>query len=86
MSADKTSFIIGMYVVLVPIVTWAVPGFGEGGQASVWSWLSVLLSMAGLYLLSGCAEEQVCVGGALGQGEFFVFVSMLFWVVAMSVH
>jgi len=42
------------------------------------------LSILGLYLLSGYANELVCVGGAVGQGEFFVFISiMLFWVVSM---
>lgn len=87
-SADKTSFIIGMYVVLVPVVTWLVPALGEGegeGAVSFWSWISIGFSMVGLYLLSGCAEEQVCVGGAMGQGELLVFISMLFWVVSMCV-
>jgi drug/metabolite transporter (DMT)-like permease len=86
-SADKASFIIGMYVVFVPLVTWLCPWCGDtgGGAVSIWSWISVSFSIVGLYLLSGCAEGLVCVGGAVGQGEFFVFVSMLFWVGSMYV-
>ena len=87
-SADKASFIIGMYVVFVPLVTWLFPWCGDtgGGAVSVWSWISVSLSILGLYLLSGCAEGLVCVGGAVEQGEFFVFISMLFWVASMYVQ
>eukprot|EP00597_Dinobryon_sp_UTEXLB2267_P007623 CAMPEP_0170097290 /NCGR_PEP_ID=MMETSP0019_2-20121128/29139_1 /TAXON_ID=98059 /ORGANISM="Dinobryon sp., Strain UTEXLB2267" /LENGTH=361 /DNA_ID=CAMNT_0010319535 /DNA_START=198 /DNA_END=1284 /DNA_ORIENTATION=+ len=82
-SADKTSFIIGMYVVIVPIITWAIPGCGEATTINLQSWISVALSMLGLYLLSGCGEEQVCLGGDVGRGEFFVFISMIFWVISI---
>lgn len=86
-SADKASFIIGMYVVFVPLVIWLCPWCGDtgGGAVTIWSWISVSLSLLGLYLLSGCAEGLVCVSGVVGQGEFFVFVSMLFWVGSMYV-
>ena len=56
-SAGKTSFITGMYVVFVPILEYFTPGFGT--QLSVTTWIAALTSLGGLFLLSGCGEAQV---------------------------
>ena len=56
-SAGKTSFITGMFVVFVPILEYFTPGFGI--QLNLQRWIAALVSLAGLYLLSGCAEEHV---------------------------
>ncbi len=80
-TAGKTGFITGMFVIFVPIVEWLTPGFG--GTLTWKSWCAALISLTGLYLLSGCAESSVCLGGAIGTGEVIVFVSMLFWVVSI---
>jgi drug/metabolite transporter (DMT)-like permease len=76
--ANKAGFFVASYVVIVPIVEWVIPGMGKlltSGQ------LICAMGMGfGIYLLSGCAEEDVCFGGALGPGEGMVFVSLFFWV------
>jgi uncharacterized membrane protein len=41
------------------------------------------MSVFGLYLMSGCAEVSVCIGGAFGNGEMYIFVSMWFWVISI---
>jgi len=56
-SAGKTAFITGMFVVFVPIFEYFIPGFGH--QLTPSSWAMALVSMVGLYLLTGCAEEEV---------------------------
>lgn len=77
-TAGKTGFITGMYVIFVPIAEYVLPHY----QTSIsWLvWFAALTSLFGLYLLSGCAEQHVCFGGAIGEGEMLVFISMLFWV------
>eukprot|EP01031_Cornospumella_fuschlensis_P035311 gene35311-42788_t len=80
-TAGKTGFITGMYVVIVPIVEHLTPGFSS--SLSVRAWVAAGLSFIGLFLLSGCAGHEVCFGGAIKIGEVTVFVSMLFWVVSI---
>jgi drug/metabolite transporter (DMT)-like permease len=80
-TAGKTGFITGMYVVFVPIFEHFLPFFHSA--LTVGSWIAALMSVIGLYLLSGCAEQETCFGGAIGEGEMLVFVSMLFWVVSI---
>mmetsp|Transcript_32538 Transcript_32538/g.46948 ORF Transcript_32538/g.46948 Transcript_32538/m.46948 type:complete len:399 (-) Transcript_32538:335-1531(-) len=76
-SAGKAAFITGMFVVFVPIFEYFIPGFGH--QLTPSSWAMALVSMFGLFLLTGCAEAEVCFGGAIRWGEVMVFISMLFW-------
>ncbi|RYH28905.1 DMT family transporter [archaeon] len=80
-TAGKTGFITGMYVVIVPIVEYLTPGFNS--SLSIRAWIAAGLSFFGLFLLSGCAGHEVCFGGAIKMGEATVFVSMLFWVVSI---
>ncbi len=80
-SAGKTAFITGMFVIFVPITEWILPCMH--GTITLRSWLAAAVSVAGLYLLSGCAEAEICFGDAIGRGEIIVFVSMLFWVVSI---
>lgn len=66
-TAGKAGFITAMYIVLVPIL-----GLFLRKQPPVTAWLSVLLAVAGLYLLScvGVTEinkgDVLMLGGALG--------------------
>jgi drug/metabolite transporter (DMT)-like permease len=77
-TAGKTAFITGMYVIFVPMIEYAlIPKYRE--NMNIISVIAVLLSLIGLYLLSGCAEDAVCFGSAIREGEVFVFISMLFW-------
>ncbi len=80
-TAGKTGFITGMFVIFVPIVEYFTPGFG--GQLTLSSWISVIVSFVGLFLLSGCASQSSCLEGAVGRGEVIVFISMLFWVLGI---
>ncbi len=77
-TAGKTGFITGMFVIFVPIVEWLTPGFGV--SLNYKTWIAALVSLFGLYLLSGCLGSDRCFGGAVGSGEVIVFVSMLCWV------
>eukprot|EP01034_Spumella_vulgaris_P028608 gene28608-35494_t len=80
-SAGKAGFITGMYVVFVPIVEYLVPGFGT--HLSWKSWVAALLCLLGMYLISGCAEQAVCLGGAFKGGEALLVGCMFCWVVAI---
>jgi drug/metabolite transporter (DMT)-like permease len=80
-TAGKTGFITGMYVVIVPIAEYLVPGFDS--NLNLMSWLAAGLSFVGLFLLSGCAGHEQCFGGAIKMGEVIVFISMFCWVVSI---
>eukprot|EP01036_Dinobryon_divergens_P024934 gene24934-33429_t len=82
-SAGKTSFITGMYVVFVPILEYFTPGFGT--QLTISRWIAALTSLGGLFLLSGCGESQVCFGGAIKWGEIIVLLSMALISVSIMV-
>jgi drug/metabolite transporter (DMT)-like permease len=80
-TAGKTGFITGMYVIFVPLVEYFFPYFH---MKMHWSSLAAaILSLLGLYLLSGCAEQEKCFGGAIKEGEVIIFISMLFWVASI---
>lgn len=80
-TAGKTGFITGMYVVIVPIAEYIFPCFHL--KLTWQAGFAVISSMIGLYLLSGCAEQEQCIGGAIKKGEILVFVSVFFWVVSI---
>jgi drug/metabolite transporter (DMT)-like permease len=83
-TAGRAGFITGMFVIFVPIVEFLfIPKYRHHMNLGVI--LSVFISFSGLYLLSGCLESEHCIGGALGMGDLIVFISMLFWVVAIIV-
>jgi drug/metabolite transporter (DMT)-like permease len=81
-TAGKTAFITGMYVVFVPLVEFVfIPKYRE--NFTLFSVVAVLLALVGLYLLSGCVESEVCIGGAIKEGEIIVFISMLCWALSI---
>lgn len=82
-TAGKTGFITGMYVVFVPMVEYLIPCYNT--SIDLVASIAALASLFGLYLLCGCAEQQTCIGGAIGEGEIMVFISMLFWVVSIII-
>lgn len=75
-SAGKTAFITGMYVIFVPIVEWALPGFGLRLNWRVWA--SAVISLLGMFYLSGDSQPA-----NFNTGEIIVFISMLFWVISI---
>jgi drug/metabolite transporter (DMT)-like permease len=84
-TAGKAGFITGMYVVFIPVIEYFLPGYGV--QLTWKSWAAAIVCLAGLYLISGCAEQDVCFGsgGALGWGELLVLGSMLCWIVNIMI-
>eukprot|EP01039_Chlorochromonas_danica_P008315 gene8315-9167_t len=80
-SAGKTGFITGMYVVIVPIAEYIIPGFNP--QLGIRAWSAVGMSFVGLFLLSGCAGHEKCFGEAIKEGEVLVFIGMLCWMASI---
>ena len=62
-SAGKAGFITAMYIVLVPIL-----GLFFKRKPPVTAWISVLVAVAGLYLLSCVSTEEVNIGDILLLG------------------
>lgn len=54
---------------------------------TVGTWIAVLVSFLGLYLLSGCWElvGEGCLGGAMGFGDLMVFIGMFFWAASILI-
>lgn len=67
-SAGKAGFITSLYIVLVPIFRLL---FGK--KAGIATWIGVILSLAGLYLLS------VADNTAINFGDIVIFVGAFFW-------
>lgn len=68
-SAGKASFITGLYIVLVPILSLLL--FRKKAGATVW--LGACLAVAGLYLL-GVTEQ-----GGIEFGDVLVLIGAFFW-------
>jgi drug/metabolite transporter (DMT)-like permease len=79
--ANRAGFIVGMYVVFVPIAETCVPGLKS--KLTARAMIAAVMSLVGLYLMSGCAEAAVCMGGAIGDGEVLMVMSMVVWVVSI---
>ena len=70
-SVGKAGFITALYIVIVPIL-----GLFLKKKVHSNVWLSVVISMVGLYLL--CVKENL----SINKGDFFVFLSSF----AFSIH
>lgn len=70
-SAGKAGFITALYIVIVPIM-----GIFLGKKVGLKIWISVILAMVGIYLLS------ITGGTSIGKGDGFVFLG----AVLFSVH
>lgn len=79
-TAGKAAFYTAMYVIVVPIVEYFLPGFGTKLNWRVW--LSAIVSVVGAYLLSGCATDSPgCFSsGSTHFGDLIVILSMFCWV------
>ncbi len=67
-TAGKSGFITAMYIIIVPILS-----LFSGKKIGRWVWLSVLLSVCGLYLLCMKESFRLSVGDALTLGCAFCF-------------
>ena len=80
-SAGKAAFYTALYVVLVPIVEFLLPGFGAKLNWRIW--ISAMVSFLGAYLLSGCASDSQCFTTNSSNthiGDLIVLLSTCFWV------
>lgn len=79
-TAGKMSFITGSYVVFVPICEHLLPCIKS--RLSVWIWISAVISVIGMFFLSGCLEESCfpTLNVNLTGGVASCFVSMFCWV------
>ena len=74
-TAANAGFITGIYVVLVPVLLLV---FGRQSQA--WPvWAAVILTMVGMYLLSGTGEIRFIIG------DWLVLIGALFWALHVIV-
>ena len=67
-SAGKAGFITSLYIVLVPVFR-----FLGGKKANITTWIGVILSCIGLYLLSVAGNERI------NFGDIIVFIGTFFW-------
>ena len=72
----ESAFITSMYVILVPILECIIPGFESNITYN--SLIAALVSIIGVYLLSGCTQKQ-CLDGANGLALLIALLGMLFW-------
>ena len=69
-TVGKTGFITGLYVVLTPLIAFII----LKKKIGKWDWISALLAMIGLGLLS-------FKGFGIGLGEFLVLISAIFFAI-----
>ena len=70
-TVGKAGFITALYIVIVPILSIAL-----GRKTKLIVWISVLIAIAGMYLL--CINE----GFTISKGDFYVFLC----AIAFSIH
>ena len=73
-SAGKVAFITSLYMIAIP--------FCECNIQSR-TYVAATVALVGVYLLSGCAESELCIGGSLGIGEFATLGSVFFWTISI---
>eukprot|EP01034_Spumella_vulgaris_P032668 gene32668-40309_t len=81
-TAGETGFIVGMYVIFVPILEWFISGFRN--TLSVYAWVASIVSVVGLFLLSGCVgEDEDCFANGFSKGEYYGLASMVGWAAVL---
>ena len=80
-SIAKTAFITALFVIVVPFIESFLPG----GRMTHSTWMAAIMSMLGTFYISGLAEasERGSMSETGGVSELIIFVSMLFWTVAI---
>lgn len=68
-TVTNAGFLTALYMPLVPLLAWGL----QGQRPSVWTFLAVLGSLAGTWMLSGGQWS------AFTEGDFMIMVSILFW-------
>jgi drug/metabolite transporter (DMT)-like permease len=69
-TAGNAGFFTGMYVILVPAL-----GIFIGRKTFKSTWIGALLAFSGMYFLSSASDLS------MNKGNFYVFISAVFWAV-----
>jgi len=77
-SAGKVAFLTSLYMIILPVFE-----CDNNLSRQLRTFAAACLATVGVYLLSGCAETDVCIGGSLGLGEAAVLASLFFWVTSI---
>jgi drug/metabolite transporter (DMT)-like permease len=73
-SAGKTSFVVGMYVVVIPICEMFLSGFAF--SLPLRTWIAIAIVIPGIFIISGCTQTN-CFAGGFQWGVLFNFLAML---------
>ena len=72
--AGKTGFITALYIVVVPLM-----GIFLGKRTNLFTWLSVIIAVVGMYFL--CVTTQLTIA----SGDILLLVSTIFWGIQILV-
>ena len=78
-SASASAFITGFYVILTPLLSYIIPNTGEKPTPN--TWMAVVGSMVGLFVISGSTYNEIRVG----HGELLTLLSAFFWTLHIFV-
>jgi drug/metabolite transporter (DMT)-like permease len=81
-SAGRTGFITGSYVVIIPFIEYLTPCW-DSKHLTKKTGIAAVVSFIGLYFLSGCIESEQCLGNELGYGELIVLISTFVWCLSI---
>eukprot|EP01041_Mallomonas_annulata_P000485 gene485-911_t len=73
-SASKCAFMTGFYVFFVPIVSSCISSKNKS-QITYKTWLSITISVIGLFLLSDASIQDM----SIGRGEALTLIGTIFW-------
>ena len=80
-SATKVGFFAGFDIVLTPVMAFCIPSLKKNGNPQLTTWIAVVLSMSGLYLLSSNDVGDI---HEIGFGEMLVLISTFFWTLHIT--
>jgi drug/metabolite transporter (DMT)-like permease len=80
-SASASAFITGFYVVFTPILLVFIPGTPANQKPNTKTWLAVLGSMIGLFIISGSTLNEI----KLCYGESLTLIAAGFWTLHILV-
>ncbi len=82
---NKASFITSLYVVLVPLLEFILPGYPNYRRFSWYILSAVVLCIVGLSLICGCVdtEEDCFTKSDSSSGDALIFLSSFFWTASI---
>ena len=74
-SASEAAFVTGFYIVFCPFMSMLFPALAGGHKPKWNTWLAVLGSMIGLFIISDADLSDL----GLGKGELYTIICSFFW-------